>query len=91
MITRTFKTFKAQAIKLDYENGKPTAKVLGECEFVGTSPSKTEVRKALREAGVNVPKGTKINVEVVAETILGMDESTFAYYAQEVTRKEQQD
>lgn len=65
-ITRTITTYKATAVKLYLENGQPKADVIGEATFVGTSPSKADARKALDAAGFDVPRGTKVTIEVVS-------------------------
>lgn len=65
MFTRTISTYKATAVNLKLVDGKPVADVMGEIEFVGTSPTKADVRKAFAVQGINVPRGTEIQVEEV--------------------------
>lgn len=91
MITRTFTTYKATAKNVEWKDGKPVAKEIGSCIIEGTTPTKTEVRKIMRENGIEVRRGTNISIEKISERILGMDEATFCKYAVEVNRAIQQD
>ena len=91
MISRTFTTYKATAKNVEWKDGKPIAHEIGSCIFEGTSPTKTEVRKAMRAQGIEVKRGTQIFVEKISERILGMDEEVFIANAQEITREVQQD
>lgn len=78
MITRTVTTYKATAYKIAWDNGKPTAAEIGSVEYIGGgSESKTEARSAFKAAGIAVPRGTEIVIEVVGETLYGMSMAAF--------------
>ena len=90
MITRTFTTYKATAKNVEWKDGKPVAKEIGSCIIEGTTPTKTEIRKMMRNKGIEIKRGTNISIEKISERILGMDEETFVKYAEEITREVQQ-
>lgn len=65
MFTRTITTYKATAVNLKMVDFKPVVDVIGEIEFIGTSPTKADVRKAFAVQGINVPRGTEIQIQEV--------------------------
>ena len=84
MVTRTVKTFKAQAWAIDWVDGEPVAELIGECRFVGGHPSKTDARNALKDAGIEVKRGTEIKIDEVSSVLYGMDQETFMQYAKPI-------
>ena len=87
MITRTVETYKATAVKLSFQDGQPHADVLGTAEFTGTHATKAEARKALKGAGVDVPRGTEVTIETVKSEVYGVDMDEFMKIAVPVERK----
>lgn len=87
MITRTIETYKATAVKLSFQDGQPHADVLGNVEFTGTHASKADARKALKAAGVDVPRGTEVTIETVKSEVYGVDMEEFMKIAVPVERK----
>lgn len=85
-ITRTITTYKASAYKVVWKNGKPEAALVGEAVYQG-SDSKTEARAALKNAGIECPRGTEVLIEKISETLYAMDVETFMEYAQPIERK----
>lgn len=71
MFTRTINTYHASAYSLELVGGQPTAKLIGEAEYQATTPSAAAARRALKQAGVDVPRGAQIVSEVT-------DSATFA-------------
>lgn len=59
---RVVTTFKATAYNVDAQTVPPTFKPYATVEYPAASASETLARKALREAGHDVPKGTYITV-----------------------------
>lgn len=90
MITRTFAKFIAEAKRVEWKDGNPVGKRIGAIEFDGTTPTMTEIRKIMRNNGIDIKRGDKIEIKKVSERILGMDEETFVQYAHEITREVQQ-
>lgn len=86
MFTRTVSTYKVTAYKLSMEDGVPTSEPLGTAEYVGTSVSKTQARKALSYAGYIIPKGAHIEVEKVNEAVYGCTVEEFLSVAHLVER-----
>lgn len=73
MFTRTLTTFKATAIevKKDVSTMTATMQPIASVTFVGTSPTKTDARKAFQEQGYTIPKGTDITIEEVKKVVYG--------------------
>lgn len=87
MITRTIESYKATAVKLSFLDGQPHADVLGTAEFTGTHATKADARKALKAAGVDVPRGTEITIETVKSEVYGVNMDDFMQIAVPVERK----
>lgn len=87
MITRTIETYEATAVKLSFKDGQPHAEVLGTAQFTGTHATKADARKALKAAGVDVPRGTEVSIETVKSEVYGCDLDEFMKIAQPVERK----
>lgn len=86
-ITRTIETYKATAVKLSFKDGQPHADVIGTAEFHGTHATKGEARKALKDAGFDVPRGTEITIEVVASEVYGCTFEEFMAIAKPMPRE----
>lgn len=63
---RVVTTFRATAYNVDAQTVPPTFKPYATVEYPAASASETLARKALREAGNDVPKGTYVTVAEVA-------------------------
>lgn len=63
---RVVTTYKATAYQVDTTSVPPTFKPYATVEYAAPSASETAGRKALREGGVDVPKGTYVTVAEVA-------------------------
>lgn len=87
MITRTIETYQATAVKLSFKDGQPCADVLGTAQFTGTHATKADARKALKAAGIDVPRGTEISIEVVGSEVYGCDLDEFMQVAKPMGRK----
>lgn len=87
MITRTIETYKATAVKLSFQDGQPHADVLGSAEFTGTHATKGDARKALKAAGVDVPRGTEVTIETVKSEVYGVDMEEFMKIAVPMARR----
>lgn len=79
MITRTVSVYKATAYTVETDMATKTAKFneIGSVEFKGMSAPKAAIRKAFKDVGIEVPRGTEFEVEVVGEEKWGMDLDTF--------------
>lgn len=86
-ITRTIETYKATAVKLSFKDGQPHADVIGTAEFHGTHATKAEARKALKEAGFEMPRGTEVTIEVVASEVYGCSFEDFMAIAKPMPRE----
>lgn len=86
MVTRTIKTCKATAYELDFKDGNPVAVSLGEVYYDAINDNEGEARKQLKNAGVKVPRGAKVQVEVIDETVYGLSVDMFMSLAQVVER-----
>ena len=84
MFTRTITKFRATAIGIDWEGNNPIAKVLGSCEFFASNATKTDARKALKSAGVEVKRGTEVRIEEIEKVTYGMDIEQFMQLAQPI-------
>ena len=86
MITRTISTYKATAYtsKVDFKTKTAQIEELGTVEFLGTSPSKTDIRKAFAESGHAVPKGTDFDVVEVEKATYACSLDDFLECAQKV-------
>lgn len=86
MFTRTLTTYKATAYtsKVDFKTKTAQIVELGTVEFLGTSPSKTDIRKAFAENGVTVPKGTEFDLVEVEKTTYGCTMEEFLEIAQKI-------
>lgn len=62
---RVVTTFKATAYNVDAQTVPPTFKPYATVEYPAASASETLARKALRNAGHDVPKGTYVTVAEV--------------------------
>ena len=62
---RVVTTFKATAYNVDAKTVPPTFKSYATVEYPAASASETLARKALRNAGHEVPKGTYVTVAEV--------------------------
>lgn len=69
MITRTINTYKATAIELKFVSGKAVSNIIGEIQFVGTTPTKADIRKAFAAKGIKVPRGTEIQLEELSTQV----------------------
>lgn len=88
MFTRTITTYKATAYGIGKdENGKRAIVELGHVEYVGASTSQTDARKALKAAGINVPRGTDVEIEKLEEVTYGMTVEEFMSLAHPIERK----
>lgn len=63
---RVITTYRATAYNVDAQTVPPTFKPYATVEYPAASASETLARKALREAGHDVPKGTYVTVAEVA-------------------------
>lgn len=63
-ITRTINTYKATSVVPNAETR--TFDETGSIEYPATNESLTTARAALREAGIECPRGSIINVELVS-------------------------
>lgn len=73
MFTRTLTTYKATAYKTVTDLATKTATVqeIGEVQFVGTTPTKTDARRAFQEEGIALPKGTEIEIVELKKELWG--------------------
>ena len=88
-ITRTLTTFHVSAVKANFAT--QSFEVIAETDVLATSLTKTSARKALYEAGFNVPKGTDIVIEKVSETIYACELSDFLSIAVPVEKVNTED
>ena len=86
MVTRTIKTCKATAYELDFKDGAPVAVELGEVFYDAINDNEGEARKQLKAAGIKVPRGAKVQVEIIDETVYGLSVDMFMSLAQVVNR-----
>lgn len=63
---RVITTYRATAYNVDAQTVPPAFKPYATVEYPAASASETLARKALREAGHDVPKGTYVTVAEVA-------------------------
>ena len=63
---RVITTYRATAYNVDAQSVPPIFKPYATVEYPAASASETLARKALREAGHDVPKGTYVTVAEVA-------------------------
>lgn len=63
---RVVTTYKATAYQVDTETVPPTFKAYATVEYAAAGASESAARKALRNAGNDVPKGTYVTVAEVA-------------------------
>ena len=62
---RVITTYRATAYKVDKSTIIPTFEPYATVEYAATGTSETAARKALRNAGYEVPKGTYVTVSEV--------------------------
>lgn len=62
---RVITTYRATAYKVDTTTVPPTFEPYAAVEYAATGTSETAARKALRNAGHEVPKGTYVTVAEV--------------------------
>lgn len=86
MFTRTVKLNKATAMQLAMEDGKPVAQVIAECEYVAATDNENEARKALKDSGFKIPRGSLVNVETLSEDVYACTIEQFLAIAHRVTR-----
>lgn len=86
MFTRTLTAYKATAYtaKTDFKTKKAEFVELGTVEFLGTSPSKTDIRKAFAENGISVPKGTEFDLVEIEKATYGCTMEEFLEIAQKI-------
>lgn len=70
-ITRTIITIKATAMKLGLVDGQPVAETIALIDYLSTKESKLEARKEFKAAGIDLPRGCEIMLEVVSEEVYG--------------------
>lgn len=87
IITRTLSTYKVQAVNVGVKNGKANVEVMGEATYTATAPSKTLARKALKGAGVNVPRGTQILTDEIETVKYGVSLEEFLAIAKPIESK----
>lgn len=86
MFTRTLTTYEANAFTIDVENGEAVTKSLGHCSYIGTHASQAEARKALKAAGVEVPRGAKVIVKELESATYGCTVEDFMSVAKVIER-----
>lgn len=74
-ITRTLTTFHITAIKADFSTKSFVE--IASTDVLATSLTKSAARKALFDAGFNIPKGTDIVITKTAETLYACELSDF--------------
>lgn len=89
MITRTLTTFEATAYAIIDEGEAPTLEVIGKAQFTATKPNKADARKALIAAGVEVVRGTTINIKEVSTATYGCDLDDFMAIAKPVVKDDE--
>lgn len=89
MITRTLTTFEATAYTIVDDGETPTLEVMGKAQFVATKPNKADARKALIAAGIDVPRGTTINIKEVDTITYGCELDEFLKIAHPVVKADE--
>lgn len=84
MIKRTLTTFDVTAVKLDYKNGQAVAEPLGTIQMTCTKVNTTNARKAFKAAGIDVPRGCKIEAVPVESIVYGVTVEQFMQMAKPI-------
>ena len=85
MFTRTITKFRATALVIEWDGETPKVKKLGATEFHASNATKTDARKALKAAGVDVRRGTEIKLEELEKVTYGMDIEQFMQLAKPIS------
>lgn len=87
MITRTVIEWKATAYAVGFDaQGEPFKKYLGEAFYVAGHASKTDARAALKENGIDCPRGTRIEQVKNNEVLYGMTLDKFMEIAEPIEK-----
>lgn len=86
MFTRTLTTYEANAFTIDVQDGEAITKSLGHCSYIGTHASIAEARKALKAAGIEIPRGAKIIVKELESATYGCSVEEFMTVAKVIER-----
>ena len=86
LFTRTITTYEATAYNtvLDTETMQASVEKIATVHFKGTSPSKTDARKAFQEQGYTIPRGTEIVMKVVKDEKYACTLEEFLEVAQKI-------
>ena len=60
MFTRTISTYHVEAFTLSLVDGAPTPSKIGEVDYQATTQSDAAARRALKQSGVDVPRGATL-------------------------------
>lgn len=86
MFTRTVKLNRATAYKLEKVNGEYVGVPFAEVEYNGATDGEGEARKAFKDNGITVPRGCKVDVEVIREDVYGCTVEEFMAIAHIIER-----
>ena len=87
MFTRTVTTYRASAWELiETDDGDLEKNLIAVTDYQAVSDNVAAARSALREAGYNIPRGTKITVKEIKSEVYGMSVEEFMRYAHKVER-----